>query len=327
MSRCSPGSSRRLRGHDPRLIEGWGPWERWTGGPYDPNRASRRTRHITASSPPIVVNGTVVVSNSAEQGYNQTRIENVPGDILAYDAETGDFKWKFHVIPRPGEFGHETWENDAWDWTGDVSAWAPMSADPSSSRLLVTNGATIAYYGGFRPATPLRRASSRSTRSGPRRCTTSVHPTSDYVLGPPCEASSGGRRSKSCSSGKHSFIYALVARRVIRSANRGAAGPQSTLPAISPRRAVPDEAAPSTSKAQRVALMTIRLSSGQPFSSRGQHLLALFNHLPRGESPGGVYLPGRRGRREHTGNPAAIGERHHFVISHRHCGRCPSCGE
>ena len=39
-------------------------------------------------------------------------------------------KWKFHIIPRPGEFGHDTWENDAWEWTGDVSSWAPMSADP-----------------------------------------------------------------------------------------------------------------------------------------------------------------------------------------------------
>jgi len=135
------------------LIDGWGPWERWTGGPYDPNQGiPQQLGYITSSSPPIVVNGTVVVGNSAEQGYNQTRIENVPGDILAYDAATGEFKWKFHVIPRPGEFGHETWENDAWDWTGDVSSWAPMSADPELGLVyVVTNGATIDYYGGFRP--------------------------------------------------------------------------------------------------------------------------------------------------------------------------------
>ncbi len=135
------------------VIEGWGPWERWQGGPYDPYRGiPREIGFITSSSPPIVVNGTVVVSNSAEQGYNQTRIENVPGDILAYDARTGDFKWKFHVIPRPGEFGHETWENDAWAWTGDVSSWAPMSADPELGLVyIVTNGATVDFYGGFRP--------------------------------------------------------------------------------------------------------------------------------------------------------------------------------
>ena len=97
--------------------------------------------YITSSSPPIVVNDVVVVGNSAEQGYEQTRKEMVPGDILAYDARTGAFKWKFHVIPRPGEFGHETWENDAWKWTGDVSSWAPMSADPELGLVYIpTNG-------------------------------------------------------------------------------------------------------------------------------------------------------------------------------------------
>ena len=67
-------------------------------------------------------------------------------------ASTGKFLWKFHVIPRPGEFGHETWENDAWKWTGDVSSWAPMSADPARGLVYIpTNGATIDYFGGFRP--------------------------------------------------------------------------------------------------------------------------------------------------------------------------------
>ena len=108
--------------------------------------------YITTSSPPIVVNGVVVVGNSHEQGYYQSRVENVPGDILGYDAATGEFLWKFHVIPRPGEFGHETWENDAWEWTGDVSSWAPMSADQERGIVYIpTNGATIDYYGGFRP--------------------------------------------------------------------------------------------------------------------------------------------------------------------------------
>ncbi len=108
--------------------------------------------YITTSSPPIVVNGVVVVSNSHEQGYYQSRIENVPGDILAYDARSGEFLWKFHVIPRPGEFGHETWENDAWQYVGDVSSWAPMSADLARGIVYIpTNGPTIDYYGGFHP--------------------------------------------------------------------------------------------------------------------------------------------------------------------------------
>ena len=135
------------------LIEGWGPWERWDNGPYDPYMGiPLELGYITSSSPPIVVNGTVVVGNSAEQGYNQTRIEMVPGDILAYDAATGAFKWKFNVIPRPGEVGHDTWETDAWDWTGDISSWAPMTADPELGLVyIVTNGVTIDYYGGHHP--------------------------------------------------------------------------------------------------------------------------------------------------------------------------------
>ncbi len=123
------------------------------GHPYDPYDGIPLERgYITSSSPPIVVNGVVIVGNSAEQGYQQSRIENVPGDILGYDARSGEFLWKFNVIPKPGEYGHETWENDAWQWTGDVSSWAPISADPENNLVFIpTNGATIDYYGGFRP--------------------------------------------------------------------------------------------------------------------------------------------------------------------------------
>jgi quinoprotein glucose dehydrogenase len=123
------------------------------GHPYDPYEGiPLETGYITTSSPPIIVNDTIIVGNSAEQGYLQSRIENVPGDILAYDKTTGALKWKFNVIPKPGEYGHETWENDAWEWTGDVSSWAPLTADPENNIVYIpTNPATIDYYGGFRP--------------------------------------------------------------------------------------------------------------------------------------------------------------------------------
>ncbi|MEZ5292966.1 MAG: PQQ-binding-like beta-propeller repeat protein [Vicinamibacterales bacterium] len=134
------------------LIADWGPW-RQAEQKYDAAKGlPLELGYITSSSPPIVVNDVIVVGNSAEQGYNQTRIENVPGDILGYDLKTGKFLWKFNVIPRPGEFGHETWENDAWRWSGDISSWAPLSADPSRGLVYIpTNSATIDYFGGFRP--------------------------------------------------------------------------------------------------------------------------------------------------------------------------------
>jgi quinoprotein glucose dehydrogenase len=134
------------------LIQDWGPWQRWDE-PYDAYQGiPLELGYITSSSPPIVVNDVVVVGNSAEQGYNQTRRENVPGDILGYNARNGELMWKFHVIPRPGEFGHDTWENDAWEWTGDISSWAPMAADPELGLVYIpTNGPTIDFYGGFHP--------------------------------------------------------------------------------------------------------------------------------------------------------------------------------
>ena len=144
----------------PDLIADWDPWLS-SGQTYDPYQGiPLELGYITSSSPPIVVNGTVIVGNSAEQGYNQTRQENVPGDILAYDARTGEHRWKFHVIPRPGEVGHETWENDAWSYTGDVSSWAPLSADPERGIVYIpTNAATVDFYGGFQPGDNLFSAS------------------------------------------------------------------------------------------------------------------------------------------------------------------------
>ena len=143
------------------------------GHPYDVAKGlPLETGYITSSSPPIVVNDVVVVGNSAEQGYHQSRVENVPGDILAYDSRNGEFKWKFNVIPKPGEYGHETWENDAWEWTGDVSSWAPLSADPENNLVYIpTNSATIDYYGGFRPGDNLYGAAliALDTRTGERK--------------------------------------------------------------------------------------------------------------------------------------------------------------
>ena len=71
---------------------------------------------------------------------------------MGFDAATGKFLWKFHVIPRPGEFGHDTWHNDAWQWSGDMSTWAPAAADPELGLVyLVTNASTVQTYTGHRP--------------------------------------------------------------------------------------------------------------------------------------------------------------------------------
>jgi glucose dehydrogenase len=128
--------------------------------------------YITNSAPPMVVDGVVIVGNSGEQGYYQTRKEEVAGHILAYDGRTGSHLWKFHVIPRPGEFGHDTWEGNSWEYSGNVGSWAPMAADPALGLVyLTTKGSTNDYYGGHRPGDELFGNSviALDVRTGERR--------------------------------------------------------------------------------------------------------------------------------------------------------------
>ena len=163
----------------PHLLEGWGQWERWDEGPYDADYGvPRELGMVTASAPPIVVNGVVVVLVGHQPSYGQTRIENIPGDIMGFDARTGERLWKFHVIPRPGEFGHETWENDAWMWSGDMSSWAPASADPELGLVyIVTNASTVQSYSGHRPGDNLFGGSliALDVQTGERRWHFQIH--------------------------------------------------------------------------------------------------------------------------------------------------------
>jgi glucose dehydrogenase len=124
--------------------------------PIDPDRGILDAEDITASSPPIVVNGVVVVGNSHDRGYYPDRKENVPGHIRGYDAGTGMMKWIFHVTPEAGEFGNDTWEDSSWTYTGNVAAWAPLSADSELGLVYIpTNTPTNDYYGGERPGANL----------------------------------------------------------------------------------------------------------------------------------------------------------------------------
>ena len=74
-----------------------------------------------------------------------------PGDVRAYDARTGALRWTFHTVPRPGEFGYETWPKDAWTYTGAANNWAGMSLDVKRGLVFVPTGsAADDYYGANR---------------------------------------------------------------------------------------------------------------------------------------------------------------------------------
>jgi quinoprotein glucose dehydrogenase len=74
-----------------------------------------------------------------------------PGWVRAYDARTGKEAWTWYSVPRAGEAGAETWENDAWALTGHSNVWAAMTVDAERGLLFVpTSTPSNDYYGGRR---------------------------------------------------------------------------------------------------------------------------------------------------------------------------------
>ena len=106
-----------------------------------------RPEHHKMTSPAVAVGDTVVVGSSLADN----RRVQPSGDIRGFDARSGRLRWRFHVIPREGEFGVETWEEESWRRGAGANAWAPLSADPERQLVFVpTSTASPDFYGGAR---------------------------------------------------------------------------------------------------------------------------------------------------------------------------------
>lgn len=68
--------------------------------------------------------------------------------VTSYDVRTGAMRWTFHTIPRPGEFGYDTWPKDAWKHTGGANHWAGMSIDRERGIVFVPTGSAAFDFHG-----------------------------------------------------------------------------------------------------------------------------------------------------------------------------------
>jgi quinoprotein glucose dehydrogenase len=114
---------------------------------------------IANSSPAIVVNDVIVVGNSSMHGYYPIHLKNISSAIRGFDIHTGKQLWKFNLVPQPGEYGADTWENGTKPGTpgvGKNDAWATYSADPALGLVYIPTGEGLSdEYGGHRPGNNL----------------------------------------------------------------------------------------------------------------------------------------------------------------------------
>ncbi|HSG05150.1 MAG TPA: PQQ-binding-like beta-propeller repeat protein, partial [Nitrospiria bacterium] len=73
------------------------------------------------------------------------------GTVRAFDVRTGERRWLFNLIPRPGEFGADTWPPDAWKTATGLMPWPGQSLDEKRGIVYVsTKTAEPDFYGGAR---------------------------------------------------------------------------------------------------------------------------------------------------------------------------------
>ena len=98
---------------------------------------------VSASTPGVVYGDLYVIGSTVSEA-----LPSSPGDIRAYDVRTGELRWVFHTIPRPGEFGYETWSPDAWKVSGGANAWSGVTIDRKRGIVFAATGSAASdFYG------------------------------------------------------------------------------------------------------------------------------------------------------------------------------------
>ncbi len=114
------------------------------------------TGEVGLHATPVVAGNTVIVGAAHRSGGVPRSKTNVKGYVRGFDVKTGKRLWIFHTIPRPGEFGYNTWEKDSADYTGNTGVWGQISVDEELGiAYLPVELPTGDYYGGHRPGNGL----------------------------------------------------------------------------------------------------------------------------------------------------------------------------
>jgi quinoprotein glucose dehydrogenase len=114
------------------------------------------TGEIGVHSTPAIAKDVVIIGSAMREGATVSTHNNTKGLVRAFDVRTGKLLWTFHTIPRPGEFGNDTWEQESWATNGNAGVWTQISIDEDLGLVyLPIETPTSDFYGGHRPGNNL----------------------------------------------------------------------------------------------------------------------------------------------------------------------------
>jgi quinoprotein glucose dehydrogenase len=101
---------------------------------------------VRANTPGVIYKDLLILGSMVSED-----LPSAPGYIRAFDVRTGKLRWTFHTIPKPGEFGYDTWPKDAWREIGGANSWAGLVLDDRRGIVYVPTGsAAYDFYGANR---------------------------------------------------------------------------------------------------------------------------------------------------------------------------------
>lgn len=114
------------------------------------------TGEIGLHATPTVVGDLIIVGNAMKEGLTIDNYNNTKGLVRAFNVRNGELVWQFDPIPRPGQFGNDTWLDNSWERNGSTGVWTQITADEKNGLVyLSVESPSSDYYGGHRPGNNL----------------------------------------------------------------------------------------------------------------------------------------------------------------------------
>ncbi len=109
--------------------------------------AAKNSVDVTSNAPGVVYGDIYVVGCMVPD-----ELPSIPGDIRGFNIKTGALEWIFHTIPEKGEFGADTWPENARKTNGGANCWGGMTLDKERGVVYVpTASPSFDFYGADRP--------------------------------------------------------------------------------------------------------------------------------------------------------------------------------